>query len=210
LHSLKKGEGWIEPQGFRINWFRENLLIHSGDFHINAHSFLRIDNREVVGFTRDSENNLLLNVEINDKDDNPVVKIVENDWLEVGGNEVNDDEEFLPHGHKFNIRHPDFSLSIEYKSCDKAMLPIFLWGNSPIAEYAFTLENLQQHFTKLSDNDERIVVCRLMLELNHPIKIKINRDTSQVGGLRITNSIFVGTRSVYNYFSDDGKLRIGV
>lgn len=99
----------------RTNWLRRDVVIRAGtNLFVNVPTFLEIDGKPVIWFTRNSQGELELSMNIGDNKGRPIFVMDRNDWLVSG---PIDDLEAKPRARDIVIRsrHRGFSLSLEFQ-----------------------------------------------------------------------------------------------
>ncbi len=104
LRALKKNPHGNEVEG-RFNWMRNSLLLAAGSgFYLNPIELLRVKGKTIISFTRDENNNLLLNINLTDKNGTVKFEMIENVW---SFSESPSDLESPPSGKKLKIEYPN-------------------------------------------------------------------------------------------------------
>ena len=89
----------------RFDWMRHDILaIAGGNYYYETPRLVVFGDQPLIWFNRDEHNHMLLNVVTPDRNWNPRVSLVDNDWV-VRGNPT--DVESPPKGFKLRIEYPD-------------------------------------------------------------------------------------------------------
>lgn len=109
----------------KFGWLRNELILESGGFYINPKVFLRIRGQDKIWFNRDEKKQLLLNLNIEDKNGNAIILIDDNNLTQVGSIENIDDIFIPPSGRRLSIKATRIGLkqfTIEFKEYDQEAL----------------------------------------------------------------------------------------
>lgn len=87
-----------------LGWQRNELLLAAGGFYVDPSVFLRMNGRNVVWCDRDDESRLKLNLDFRGEDDQPLLVMDSNDWLEIRRIDEFEDIDIAPHGHRLTVK----------------------------------------------------------------------------------------------------------
>jgi hypothetical protein len=162
LRELKRNPYLSSPQvvAREFGWLRNELILLAGGFYYNPRVFLRLEGRDIVWFNRDENNSLLMNLDIRDASDHPVILMSDNDWLEVGVADGIDDIKLKPGGYALTVKASQLGIffSIEFRNFDQEALKELGQKADMRWEQRPGLQGLIGPFWKVSPEDlERIV-----------------------------------------------------
>jgi hypothetical protein len=83
LRALKRAPFLADQRvSDRLGWMRRSLILRVGGGNVvDCDVFLELCGQRVVWGTRDSAGRLLLNLDLRDRDGNPLFTMVDNDWI---------------------------------------------------------------------------------------------------------------------------------
>lgn len=126
LRELKRNPYLSSPQvvARKFGWLRNELILLAGGFYYNPRVFLRLEGCDIVWFNRDENNSLLINLDIRDASDHPVILMSDNDWLEIGAADGIDDIKLKPGGYALTVKASQLGIlfSIEFRNFDQETL----------------------------------------------------------------------------------------
>jgi hypothetical protein len=126
LRELKRNPFLSSPEVVArdFGWLRNELILLAGGFYVNPRVFLRLEGRDIIWFNRDEDSNLLMNLDIRDATDRPVILMEDNDWLEIGAADGIDDIRLKPGGYELTVRASQLGVffSIRFRNFDQQTL----------------------------------------------------------------------------------------
>lgn len=120
LRQMKRNPYLQSPQvSDQFGWRQAQLIVLAGGFYINPRTFVRIKNRNIIWCNRDDSGLIGLNLDIRDEQEQSIIVMQNNDWLEIAGGYNIEDIEIPPHGHALTVKVPNLGLflSIEFRWC---------------------------------------------------------------------------------------------
>jgi hypothetical protein len=127
LREFKRNPYISEPRVSpgRLAWQRNELILLAGGFYLNPRVYLRANGRDMIWCTRDNDGFIMLNIDIRDANDCPIILMKNNDWLQVGAVDGIDDIEGPPLGRSLTVRAEErleLLFSIKFRERDQADL----------------------------------------------------------------------------------------
>jgi hypothetical protein len=176
------------PSLRKFGWQRNELVVFAGGFYVNPRIYLRLRGKNVVWFNRDTDGNLLLNVDIRDENGNPVIQIDDNDLKEHDALEEIDDIEIMPHGQKLTLKASTLGVhfSISFANHDQDSLKKLgrQWNmrldrrigpQGPVGPFGdLSPEQLERILARYSDGPERDIIL-FQVWINRLIKQGLTR-----------------------------------
>ncbi len=173
---LKRTDGHLVGHS---NWKRQQVILQAGGgLYIRCQVFLLIQERRMVWFSLDENKNMLLNLDLFDKDGSLVFSMRDNDWIVL---DRLDDVEATPSTGSLVLKAPGrgIRLSLRFK--------------------AMTLDDIRTHpnTRRAADTIERgwpgqdFVICTLSGEIPFPYPIRISPS-----GIRFPGRGGVGSQAV--------------
>jgi hypothetical protein len=119
VHELREfkrvGRDRNQALGARFNWMREELLaVVGGNFYVETHIAVRVQNLPVVWFNRERSGRLLVNLQMLTMSGKPRLLMLDNFWLTEGS----DEREIVcpPSGRLVSAKYPNGDrLKIEFR-----------------------------------------------------------------------------------------------
>jgi hypothetical protein len=111
----REGRDRSQALGARFNWMREELLaVVGGNFYLDTHIAVRVQDAPVVWFNRDPSGQLLVNLQMLSTSGKPRLLMLDNFWLTEGS----DEREIVcpPSGRLVSVKYPNGDrLKVEFR-----------------------------------------------------------------------------------------------
>lgn len=215
----------------RNDWLRRNTVLRAGtNTFVNIASLVTVDGQKVIWFDRGPQGYLQLSMNIGDAQGNPLFVMENNDWMVSGplndleakprGRELivksQSDGFWMKLGFK-DLDEPSFRSEIEELELEKERrrieeynaLMAALRVREPENQKLFVDDNLDEAAVRhhswnpfaLAIDEWPALEVTFEGELPAPIKLVSSHDDIQVGGIRMTGSIAVGSITVFSFKS---------
>jgi hypothetical protein len=191
-----------------LRWIRNEIVLRGGGNEaIGANVFLMVRGRKMVWFTRDAEGQMLLNIDVQTADGNPLFKMEDNDWT---ASKESADIEAPPGGRKISCKWKplepkgltELALSFEdlLESEYRKVSENCAASNPMVRSGKMTLqEAIREDWDSVSSviSSWPALLVTMTARIQHPLNFRITEEAIQIGNATIGgNRIVACSRAI--------------